>query len=283
MKNEIQVFSHSKFGSVRRIVIDDVPWLVGKDVATALGYSNPQKALRDHVDEEDKTVNELFTVNGTQGILINESGVYSLIFTSKLKEAKEFKHWVTAEVLPTINKYGLYVAERVLNDPDFLISALTALKEERAKNKELKERNTELTDKVFVQNAKIAEMQPKVRYYNLVLNCRDLVPISVIAKDYGWSAVHMNNYLKQRKVQYKQGRVWLLYQKYATSGYTSSRTVQYPGNDGKTHSAVHTYWTQKGRMFLYELLKEDNIFPLIEQETLEKEALEAVMAKTETA
>ena len=116
-------------------------------------------------------------------------------------------------------------------------------------------------------------MRPKASYYDIVLNCKDLVSITVIAKDYGWSAVRMNSYLHDRKVQFRQGDVWLLYQKYAAQGYTSTKTIQYEGGDGSLHTTVHTYWTQKGRLFLYELLREDNIFPLIEQEMFEKQAI----------
>ena len=104
---DLQVFSNAEFGSVRAVTIDGMPYFVGKDVVTVvLGYTNPQKAMRDHVDDDDKTVNESFTVNGTKGILINESGLYSLILSSKLPTAKKFKRWVTSEVLPTIRSTG---------------------------------------------------------------------------------------------------------------------------------------------------------------------------------
>ncbi len=107
-RNELQIFDNPKFGEIRTLTIDGEPWLAGKDVAEILGYSNPQKAIRDHIDEDDKTVNESFTVNGTQAILINESGLYSLILSSKLPNAKQFKRWVTSEVLPAIRKTGTY-------------------------------------------------------------------------------------------------------------------------------------------------------------------------------
>ena len=114
---------------------------------------------------------------------------------------------------------------------------------------------------------RMIEMQPKVSYYDVVLNCKDLVAISVIAKDYGWSATKLNKYLQQKGIQYKQGgKIWLLYQKYAEKGYTSTKTHSYPGSDGSTHTKVHTYWTQRGRLFIYDLLKADGILPLVEQE-----------------
>ena len=256
--NEVQIFNNDEFGSVRTLTINDEPWFVGKDVAEILGYSNPQKAIRDHVDTEDKTVNESFTVNGTKGLLINESGLYSLILSSKMPKAKQFKRWVTSEILPAIRKHGVYAVDEMLANPDMLISALTELKKERARSKEL-------TNTIAVKDQQIAEMQPKASYYDLVLNCKDLVSISVIAKDYGWSARRMNNYLHEKKVQYKKGKIWLLYQKYAEKGYTSTKTQTYAGNDGNMHTSVHTYWTQAGRLFIYDLLKADGVLPTIER------------------
>lgn len=114
--NELKIFKNPEFGQIRSIEIDGLPYFVGKDVAEILGYTNPQKAIRDHVDEEDKTLNESFTVNGTKGVLINESGLYSLILSSKLPTAKQFKRWVTSEVLPTIRKQGYYTADNNKND-----------------------------------------------------------------------------------------------------------------------------------------------------------------------
>lgn len=260
--NELQIFSNEQFGSVRVIEQNGEPWFVGKDVADILGYTNQNEAIQDHVDEEDKLNSKTlssFELNLGQrgGWLINESGLYSLIMSSKMPKAKQFKRWVTSEVLPSIRKHGLYAVDEVLADPDILISALMELKEERRKAKTLE-------DTVAVQNQQIAEMRPKASYYDVVLNCKDLVSISVIAKDYGWSAKRMNDYLHEKGVQYRQGKIWLLYQKYAERGYTNTKTHSYPGSDGELHTSVHTYWTQAGRLFIYGLLKEDGIFPVME-------------------
>lgn len=130
----------------------------------------------------------------------------------------------------------------------------------------LKHQNMELTGTIAVQNQQILEMKPKVSYYDVVINCKDLISTSAIAKDYGKSAIWMNRYLHEKGVQFKQGDIWLLYQKYAQKGYTSTKTHSYPGSDGETHTKVHTYWTQKGRLFIYELMKSDGMMPLIEQE-----------------
>lgn len=259
--SELQIFKNAEFGSIRTLQINGEPYFVGRDVAEILGYSNSRKALADHVDEEDKGVTKCDTLGGTQEMtVINESGLYSLILSSKLPTARRFKRWVTSEVLPTIRRHGVYAVDEVLANPDMLIEALLQLKAEREINQALKAT-------VAVQNQQIVEMKPKASYYDVVLNCKDLVAISVIAKDYGWSANRMNQYLHQKGVQYKQGnKIWLLYQKYAEMGYTNTKTHSYPGNDGTMHTAVHTYWTQQGRLFIYELLKSDGILPTMEQE-----------------
>lgn len=106
--NELTLFNNPEFGSVRAVEINGEVWIAGKDVATNLKYSNPQKAIRDHVDEEDKTVNEMFTVNGTAIVLINESGLYSLVLSSKMPDAKKFRRWITSEVIPSIMRTGSY-------------------------------------------------------------------------------------------------------------------------------------------------------------------------------
>lgn len=254
--SELQIFENAEFGSVRTAVIDGEVFFVGKDVAEILGYSNPLKALRDHVDEEDKGVNEMDTPGGTQQIIfINESGLYSLILRSQLPKAREFKRWVTAEILSQIRRHGMYAIDEILEDPDVAIAALTRLKEERERRKEL-----ELT--AAVQKQQIAELQPKASYYDLILQNKNTVPVTQIAKDYGMSGKKFNALLHELGVQYRLGGTWLLYQDYADLGYTQSKT--FAVDAGK--SVMHTYWTQKGRLFLYDLLKGEGILPSIEKE-----------------
>lgn len=115
------------------------------------------------------------------------------------------------------------------------------------------------------QKQLIAEYSPKVSYYDVVLQTKDALSASEIAKDYGKSAKWLNNLLHDKGVQYKQSGIWLLYQKYAEQGYTRSKTHTYSGDDGQQHSRLHTYWTQKGRLFIYDLLKKDGVIPLMEQ------------------
>ena len=257
---ELQVYKNAEFGSVRTTTIGGQPYFVGKDVADILGYANTRKALIDHIDDEDKGVTKCDTLGGKQDlIIINESGLYSLILSSKMPNAKKFKRWVTSEVLPAIRKHGLYATDDLIANPDLAIVAFTALKEEREKNKEL-------MAAVAIGQQQIAEMKPKATYYDVVLKCRDAVNISVIAKDYGWSAMRMNEYLHEKGIQYKQGTIWLLYQKYAPNGYTKTNTHIYEDSKGIQHTKVHTKWTQKGRLFIYEQLKADGIYPQIELE-----------------
>lgn len=259
--NELQIFQNAEFGSVRSTMINEEPFFVGKDVAEILGYTNASKALADHVDEEDKLNNNSLPSLGQRGgWLINESGLYSLILSSKLPAAKRFKHWVTSEVLPAIHKHGVFVMDDIVNNTDALIEALQAFKAERLQRMALEEENA-------VQKQQLIEMQPKASYYDVVLNSSDLVSITEISKDYGWSAQRMNEYLHTKGVQFKQSsRIWILYQKYAEKGYTSTKTHTYLATDGNVHTKIHTYWTQKGRLFIYDLLKNDGILPLIEQE-----------------
>ncbi len=253
---ELQVFNSTEFGSVRTATVNGEVMFVGKDVADILEYTNTAKAIRDHVDEEDK-LTERIVLSGQnrEVIFINESGLYSLILSSKMPNAKKFKHWVTAEVLPTIRKHGMYAIDEILQNPDLAIAALTQLKEER-------ERRKQLECQTLIQRQQIAEMQPKASYYDLILQNKNTVPITQIAKDYGMSGRKFNELLHELGVQYKFRKTWLLYQQYAECGYTQSRTYAID----ESRSVMHTYWTQKGRLFLYDLLKSEGILPVIEQE-----------------
>ncbi len=268
MKQEIKIFNNPEFGEIRTLMIDGQPYFVGKDVAEILGYSNTKDAIAVHVDGEDKRIIQK-SENTTLGIpnrgltIINESGLYSLILSSKLPTAKKFKRWVTSEVLPSIRKHGAYMTpetlEQALLNPDTIIQLCTALKEEQQKRKKLE-------TEVAMKNQMIAELNPKASYYDVILQTKDTVAITTIAKDYGKSAKWLNNYLHEKEVQFKQGKVWLLYQKYAEKGYTQSKTHTFEDDKGKVHSKIHTHWTQKGRLFIYDLLKKDNILPLMERE-----------------
>ena len=201
--NELKVFNHSEFGTLRGVEIDGESWLVGKDVAERLGYSNPQKAIRDHVDDEDRTVNESFTVNGTMVVLINESGLYSLVLGSKLPNAKKFKRWVTSEVLPAIRKHGGYLTaekvEEALLNPDVLIRLATELKDEREARQALE--------------SKVAEDAPKVLFAQAVEQAENSILVGDLAK-----------LIKQNGTDIGQKR---LFERLRAEGYLGTRGENY--------------------------------------------------------
>ena len=180
-----------------------------------------------------------------------------------LSMAKELCMLQRSEKGKQFRQYFISV-EEAWNKPEAVMAR--ALQMANRKMDQLMQVNVDLTDTVAVQSQQIAELQPKASYYDVVLNCKDLISTSVIAKDYGRSAIWLNQYLHDKGVQYKQGDIWLLYQKHAQKGLTNTKTQSYLGSDGKTHTKVHTYWTQKGRLFIYDLLKAGGIVPLIERE-----------------
>lgn len=155
--SDLQLFQNPEFGRVRIVEVNGEAWMVGKDVAEALGYSNPQKAIRDHVDEDDKTVNDSFTVNGTQGALINESGLYSLVLSSKLPNARKFRRWVTTEVLPTVRRHGAYMTPETLQaailNPDTMIQLCQQLKAEQEHSRQLEAENAAMLPKAVFADA----------------------------------------------------------------------------------------------------------------------------------
>lgn len=259
--NEIKIFESPEFGSVRTAEVDGKPYFAGKDIAAALGYVETAKAIREHC----KGVSEIDTptAGGIQPMkYISEGDVYRLITHSKLPNAEKFEQWVFDEVLPTIRRHGAYMTDealrRAITEPDFLIQLATELKEEREKRRSLE-------STVAVQSQQISELSPKASYYDVVLNAKDLLSISKIAKDYGKSAQWLNEWLHEQGVQFKQGDIWLLYQKYAEQGLTNTKTQAFTGADGTIHTKVHTYWTQKGRLFIYDKLKSHGVLPLIER------------------
>lgn len=264
--NELQIFQSPEFGQVRTVSIDGEPWMIGKDVATALGYSNPRKALNDHVDDEDKGVTKCDTLGGAQEMtIINESGLYSLVLSSKLPTAKKFKRWVTSDVLPAIRKTGGYHIEE-LTGRELMAKALLEAQAVLAKKDTTIAKQTQL----------IGELKPKADYTDRILQSKSLVTITQIAKDYGMSGAAMNEKLHALGVIYKLGGQWLLYSKYQAKGYTHSETVDITHRDGRGDVRMNTKWTQKGRLFLYEFLKKHDILPVIEQDHDEKPLLTIV-------
>ncbi|MCL1853658.1 MAG: phage antirepressor [Peptococcaceae bacterium] len=255
MQNTMQVFENKDFGKIRTMQISGEPWFVGKDVATILGYERPTKAVQDHVDSEDRDgipiQDSIGRMQNTP--IINESGLYSLMLKSKLPLAKDFKRWVTSEVLPSIRKHGAYLTEemlcRIKEDGDYISDLIDRLTAEKAKTGALL--------------GYVEEAAPKVRYCDIILRCPEAVQVSIIAKDYGMGAAAFNKMLHRLGVQFRIGKTWLLYQKHQGFGYTLTNTYMI---DGRVAS-MHTCWTQRGRFWLYGLLKSNGILPVAERMT----------------
>ena len=262
--NEIKIFENEQFGKVRTLEIKNEAYFVGKDVADILGYQNGSRDINLYVEEEDRLKYKISTSGQLrEQILVNESGLYSLILASRKKEAKAFKRWVTHEVLPSIRKHGAYMTDEVLKEaltsPDFLIKLATELKEEREKRIAL-----EIDNNIKAQQ--IGELKPKADYVDKILKSKSLMTITQIAKDYGMSGTKLNSILHDLRIQYKQSDQWLLYSKYHDKGYTHSETFDFENKNGINETKLTTKWTNKGRLFLYNLLKDNGYLPLIEME-----------------
>lgn len=248
--NEIKIFENPEFGSVRTAVIDGDPWFVANDVAKALGYARPADAVSAHC--KGSVIRRYLTNGGEQNMkMIPEGDLYRLIIRSKLESAERFERWLFDDVVPTIRKTGGYYL------PQTYAEALRALADKAEEAERLAKQNEEKT-------ALIESMQPKVSYYDLVLQSKDLMRTTEIAKDYGMSAEKFNKLLSENKIQFKQSNRWFLYARYEGMGYTSSKTHTFHRHDGSHGTKTHMYWTQKGRLFLYDFLKSIGVLPMIE-------------------
>ena len=257
---ELKIFENAEFGEVRTVEIDGKPYFAGTDVARALGYSEPHKAVARHCRDDGMKRTPIVDGlgRGQEAVFISEGNLYRLIVSSKLPSAERFERWVFDEVLPTIRRHGLYAIDDIIADPDLGIRALLALKEEREARKALEVDNK-------IKDQQIAELKPKASYYDLILQCSGLLSVTEIAKDYGLSAKALNKMLHDLGIQFNQSGVWFLYSKYQSCGYTQTKTQNYSKPDGTQGARVHTYWTQKGRLFLYDLLKRRGVLPMIER------------------
>lgn len=232
MANEIQVFSNETFGQLRTVKINGEIWFVAKDVCDALEIKNSRDALTRLDIDEKNTVVLTDGIGNPNKSVVNEYGLYTLVLSSRKPEAKTFKRWVTHDVLPSIRKTGQYG-----NLPQDYLSALKAL----VASEEAKQRAEQ----------ELAIAQPKANYTDNVLSSEGYMTATQIAKDYGKSAKWLNKLLHVEGIQYKSGNQWILYAKYADKGYTVSGTCVVGDN-----SYVSTYWTQEGRKFIYDLIKE---------------------------
>ncbi|ARJ26042.1 DNA-binding protein (plasmid) [Bacillus mycoides] len=263
--NQLQVFNNKEFGQVRTVVQGEDAWFVAKDVSDILGFSEASSMTRT-LDEDEKGLHNIQTVQGVQKLtVINESGLYSSILRSRKPQAKAFKKWVTSEVLPSIRKHGAYMTPSTINallqDPDLIIGLASQLKNEQQARQVAEQKNLMLTQQ-------IAENASKITYLDQILQSQDTVTVSQVAADYGLSAVRLNKILNDEKVQYKVNKQWLLYSKYQNKGYTKSQTVDVIHTDGSRSVKMNTRWTQKGRLFIHEVLMKHGIIPEMDREAV---------------
>ncbi len=261
--NELQIFKNPEFGEIRTVEIDGEPWLVGKDVAVALGYSDTFGALKKHVDEEDKQNCQNDSFETPRGMtIINESGMYSLVLSSKLPGAKKFKRWLTSEVLPSIRRHGLYATENtmeaMLNDPDTAIRLLQEIKDERQKRIALEAENEQ-------QRQMIADYEPKVQYLDTILSSDGTMATSQIAADYDITAYQLNKILHEEGIQRKVNGQWILYRDHMGKGYTKSVTIPITRSDGRPDTIMHSHWTQKGRVLIDRILNKRGIYAIMDR------------------
>ena len=240
--NNIQIFKNQEFGAIRTISNEQgEAMFCAKDVCDALGYSNGRDAVRKHVDGEDKTTVAICDTGSnykSQAIFINESGLYSLILSSKLESARRFKHWVTSEVLPSIRKQGGYMMARPdESDEVILARALQIMQVTLQRRDEL-----------------IAKLQPRAEYADHVLDSISCFTVTQIGKELGMTGHDLNVLLCSHKIQYAQSGQYLLYADYARQGLAKNRTFSREGSDGTLHTRTYLVWTEKGRDFIHQLL-----------------------------
>ena len=241
--DNLQVFTKDEFGTIRTVQLNNETYFVGKDVAEALGYKNTRDALVAHVAEEDK--NTVAISDGNRGnpnqTVINESGIYALIFGSKLESAKRFKHWVTSEILPSIRKHGMYAVDDLINDPDLAIKAFTALREERNKNKLLME--------------DVKRMKPKEEFFDAVADSKDAIEIGKVAKVLNFPGIGRNKLfeiLRRKGILMKDN---IPYQKFIDNGCFRTIEQKYSLPDGETRISIKTLVYQKGVDYIRKVLE----------------------------
>jgi len=241
--NELEIFKNEEFGEIRTVVIENEPWFVGKDIAFVLGYSNSRKAIIDHVDDEDKGVTKCDTLGGSQDLtVINESGLYSLILSSKLPNAKKFKHWVTSEVLPTIRKHGAYMTDEKAFDVLHNAGGLADLLQQAAE--QLKQKDVQ-----------IERMKPKALFADAVASSKNSVLIGELAKiikakgyDIGqnklFTWMRENGYLMKTGEAYNQPT-----QKSMELGLMEIKKSTINNPDGSIRTTTTTKITGKGQVY----------------------------------
>ena len=236
------------FGEIRTMTDErGETFFVGKDIAEALGYAKPQNALATHVDDDDKTTALIQGIGSnykTTVVIINESGLYALILSSKLPQAKAFKRWVTSEVLPQIRKTGGYIPTK------------------DASGRQLSD--VEIMQKSIEQKEQlIADLQPKADYADEVLDSIDCMTMTQVAKGEGMTVHELTHILLQKGIIYCQSGCYMLYAKYADKGLAAYRTHSHRDLFGSMRTNIYLVWTERGRKFIHEVIDHDVLSPLI--------------------
>ena len=254
---QLKIFENKEFGKIRTVIIEDKPYFVASDVAKALGYARPNDAINQHCRwaVKHRIPHPQSNTKTLEVNIIPEGDIYRLVSHSELPSAEKFESWVFDEVLPQIRQTGGYIPINGLSDKEIMARALMIAEQTIAKKDTL----------LSIKEQQIAELKPKADYTDRILQSNSLVNANQIAKDYGMSAKTFNKKLYELGVQYNQGGQWLLYSKYQNKGYTSSDTFEFKHKDGTSDVKMRTKWTQKGRLFIYDLFKSNGILPLIEQ------------------
>ena len=261
--NELRIFENPQFGEVRTLEEGGQVLFCGKDVCTALGYKDTTNAMKQdcHGVVKRHLTDSLGREQETN--FIPEGDRYRLAARSELPGAAAFESWIFDDVLPSIRRNGLYATEKttaqLLEDPDFLIQTLQTLKEEREQRRHL-----EKCSRILEQ--RVSEYEPKARYVDEILKCPGCVLISQIAEDYGMSAKALNKLLHEEGVQYNMGGQWLLYKEHQNKGLTRSETVRITRSDGRPDTVIHTKWTQKGRLYINQILEKRGIVARMDRE-----------------
>ena len=252
--NELQIFKSEKFGEIEILVENGKEYFPATEVAKILGYSNPQKAIRDHCREDGCTIHSVIDRLGRmqEKKFIDEGNLYRLITKSNLPQAEVFESWVFDEVLPSIRKTGMYMTDNVwntiTNNPEKLGEVLINYGKVKKELEQLEEENQ-------IQKQLIAEYKPIKEYVDTILSSEDTMTITQIAADYGLSAYELNKTLNEQRVIRKVGGQWILYAEHMNKGYTKSETITVTRKNGTDKVVPNTKWTQKGRLFVHNLLE----------------------------
>ena len=240
MTNQIQIFENQEFGTIRTMSNEHGEVMFcGKDVAEALGYSNTKDALLRHVETEDKLGSRITTSGQSRTMtFINESGLYSLILSSKLDSAKRFKHWVTGEVLPCIRKQGGYMVARADESDEVILARALQIMETAVQRRD----------------EEIARLKPRAEYADHVLDAITCITTTQLAKELGMTAQQLNRLLCEMHIQYWQSGQYMLYADYARMGLAKSRTSTHTTSSGVVLTEVYLVWTERGREFIHQLL-----------------------------